>query len=89
MLQTLWNSIMDPDKNALMRLPRVVRFQLMIVLSIVWSAIFCVSAGILVWFPGYVLAHVVLALIGIFGTGWLFRSAQASAIGKLPPKSEP
>jgi len=58
----------------------------MVVLSVVWSGIFCVSAGILVWFPGYVLAHVALFLIGIFGTGWLFRSAQAKAAGKPPTK---
>ncbi len=83
MLKTVWDLIMDPDRNALMRLPRIVRFQLMIILSVVWSAIFCVSASILVWFPGYVLAHVALLLIGIFGTSWLFRSAQ-SAAGKPP-----
>ena len=86
MLKTVRDSIMDPDRNALMRLPKIVRFQLMVVLSLVWSAIFCVSAGILVWFPGYVLAHVVLLLIGIFGTGWLFRNAQAAAAGKPPAK---
>lgn len=82
MLKTFWNSIMDPDRNALMRLPKIVRFQMMIALSVVWSAIFCVSASILVWFPGYVLAHVVLLLIGIFGTSWLFRRAQAKSAGK-------
>ncbi len=84
MLKTVWNSIMDPERNGLMRLPKIVRFQLMIVLSVVWSAIFCVSASILVWFPGYVLAHVALLLVGIFGTSWLFRSAQAKAAGNPP-----
>ncbi|MEP6967524.1 MAG: hypothetical protein ABI906_05545 [Pseudomonadota bacterium] len=84
MLKSVWNSIMDPDRNALLRMPKIVRFQLMIVLSVVWSAIFCVSASILVWFPGYVLAHVALLLIGIFGTSWLFRNAEAAAAGKPP-----
>ena len=76
MLSTVWNAVMDPDKNAFVRLPKTVRFQLMVVLSCLWSTIFCVSAGLLVWLPGYVLAHVVLLLIGIFGTGWAFNQAE-------------
>ena len=78
MLSTVWNAVMDPDKNAFVRLPKTVRFQLMVVLSCLWSTIFCVSAGLLVWLPGYVLAHVVLLLIGIFGTGWAFSQAEKS-----------
>lgn len=78
MLSTVWNAVMDPDKNAFVRLPKTVRFQLMVVLSCLWSTIFCVSAGLLVWLPGYVLAHVVLLLIGIFGTGWAFNQAEKS-----------
>ncbi len=69
-------AIMDPDKNALMRLPKTVRFQLMVVLSVMWSVIFCISAGVMVWLPGYIVIHVVLLIIGIFGTSWIFRRAQ-------------
>jgi hypothetical protein len=76
MLITASKAIMDPDKNALMRLPKTVRFQLMVVLSCLWSIIFCVSAGLLVWLPGYILAHVALLLIGIFGTSWAFKQAE-------------
>ena len=76
MLITASKAIMDPDKNALMRLPKTVRFQLMVVLSCLWSTIFCVSAGLIVWLPGYVLAHVALLLIGIFGTSWAFKQAE-------------
>lgn len=71
-----FRAIMDPNKNALMRLPKTVRFQLMVVLSFMWSVIFCVSAGVLVWLPGYIAIHVVLLIIGIFGTSWIFRRAQ-------------
>ena len=39
MLITASKAIMDPDKNALMRLPKTVRFQLMVVLSCLWSAL--------------------------------------------------
>lgn len=67
---------MDSESNGLSQLPKIVRFQLMVALSFMWSIIFCVSAGIFVWLPGYVLVHVVLLLFGIFGTGWIFRSSQ-------------
>ena len=76
MLITASKAIMDPDKNAFVRLPKTVRFQLMVVLSCLWSIIFCVSAGLIVWLPGYILAHVALLLIGIFGTSWAFKQAE-------------
>jgi hypothetical protein len=75
MLIAAAKAIMDPDQNAFLRLPNTVRFQLMVALSCIWSTIFCVSTGILVWLPGYILAHVALLLIGIFGTTWAFKSA--------------
>lgn len=72
----LWTAVMDGNSNPLMRLPKTVRFQLMAVLALLWSVIFCVSAGLLVWLPGYVLVHVVLIAIGVFGTRWAFSSAE-------------
>jgi hypothetical protein len=75
MLKAAWTSVMDPNKNGLKALPRIVRFQLMVVLASLWSAIFCASAGLMYWLPGYLLVHLVLLLIGIFGTGWLFGLA--------------
>lgn len=75
MLIAASKAIMDPNRNAFMRLPKTVRFQLMVVLSCLWSVIFCMEAGLIVWLPGYVLAHAVLLAIGIFGTSWAFKSA--------------
>jgi len=75
MIRTAWNVIMDPRQNVLKALPQTVRFQLMVVLAALWSAIFCANMGLLLWLPGYLVVHVVLLLIGIFGTGWLFQSA--------------
>jgi len=72
----LWTAIMDGNSNPLMRLPKTVRFQLMAVLALLWSVIFCVSAGLLVWLPGYVFVHIVLIAIGIFGTRWAFSSVE-------------
>ncbi len=79
MLKSSWRSVMDPDQNALSSLPKPVRFQLMVVLSLMWSAIFCANAGLLIWLPGYVVAHVVLIFFGLFGTRMLFRASRARA----------
>lgn len=74
MTTRLWNVIMNSEQNPLMRLPKTVRFQLMVVLSSLWSIIFCASVGIMLWLPGYIVAHVVLLFFGIFGTAWIFRA---------------
>jgi hypothetical protein len=79
----LWTAIMDANSNPLMRLPKTVRFQLMAVLALLWSAIFCVSTGLLVWLPGYILVHIVLIAIGIFGTRWAFNSAEQTAKSRV------
>ncbi len=73
MLLNMWESVMDSNNNPLRELPKTVRFQLMLILSCLWSTIFCVSAGLMIYLPGYILAHLGLLLIGFFGTAWLFR----------------
>jgi hypothetical protein len=73
MFQNIFRSVMDPENNGLKQLPKLVRFQLMVTLSFMWSIIFCISAGVFVWLPGYILVHVVLLLVGIFGTSWIFQ----------------
>jgi hypothetical protein len=82
MLNNMIKSVMDPDTNGLSKLPKVVRFQIMVALSFMWSIIFCISAGVFVWLPGYMAVHVILLLVGIFGTAWMFKSSQASPDGK-------
>ena len=47
----------------------------MIMLAIMWSLIFCGMAGIMVWYPAYVAAHLVLLAIGTLVTAMVFRSA--------------
>jgi len=73
MLATYWDAVMNPERNPLARLPKVVRFQIMSVLALMWSCIFCASAGLFMWLPEFYIAHVVLLLLGIFGTGYVFR----------------
>jgi hypothetical protein len=76
MLKSAFDAVMNPYKNGLSTIPKVVRFQLMATLALLWSMIFCVSAGLLVWLPGYVAVHLVLLAIGIFATSWTFRRAR-------------
>ena len=78
MIVKAWKAVMDPEYNSLTKLPKTVRFQLMVVLASLWSTIFCVNAGLIVWLPGYVMVHVIILLIVIFSTGWIFSSAQKS-----------
>lgn len=73
MFATYWDAVMNPERNPLSKLPKIVRFQLMAVLALMWTTIFCASAGMFVWFPEFVVAHFVLLLLGIFGTGYVFR----------------
>jgi hypothetical protein len=73
MVKAAWDTVMNSEKNPLLQLPKVVRFQLMVVLAFMWSCIFCISAGLFIWIPEFVFGHVLLLLIGIFGTGYIFR----------------
>ena len=73
MIKTTWNTVMNAEHNPLLALPRVTRFQLMTVLAFMWSSIFCISAGLFIWIPEFVFGHVALLLLGIFGTGFIFR----------------
>ena len=70
-----FQAVMDPSQNPLAKLPPAQRFQIMAVLAIMWSLIFCSMAGILVWYPAYVAAHFVLLAIGTLVTTMVFRSA--------------
>ncbi len=65
-------SVMDPEVNPLRRLPRMVRFQLMTTLAMMWSIVFCFWLGAVqligpIWF-----VHAIL-LVGVFLTAAIFR----------------
>ena len=68
-------AVMGPKLNPLAKLQPAHRFQVMIALSVMWSLIFCGMAGITVWYPAYVAAHVALLVIGTVVTTIVFRSA--------------
>ncbi len=72
MFKRMWDALMNAKNNTLNSLPKTVRLQLMVSLSFMWSLIFAISFEIMYWFPGLVIVHVILLILGIFGTSWLF-----------------
>lgn len=78
--------IMDADRNPLLALPPAQRFQTMVYLSIMWTAIFCGSLGAWFWYGELLIAHVLFAL-GALTTGLKFRAARVvKTYRDYPPK---
>ncbi|NNF77573.1 MAG: hypothetical protein HKN05_06045 [Rhizobiales bacterium] len=76
-MKTPFESVMDPDQNSLRRIPPAQRFQIMVYLSMMWTAIFCFAAGAWAWYGELVVGHIAVAL-GIMVTGLTFRNANRS-----------
>lgn len=74
--------VMNPSQNPLNVLPPVQRFQIMSILSIMWSTIFCSVVGAWFVYSELVVGHV-LVLLGIFITAGVFKSAQPTPKAKL------
>jgi len=65
---------MDPRRNALWRLPKAPRFQIMVLLAFMWSVFFSAGIGTWAWFGELVVLHT-LILLGTLVTGWTFHNA--------------
>lgn len=78
MLKQSYDAVMDPEINPLMRLPRVLRYQIMTYLSLMWSIVFSVWIGSMALFGPSMLVHTVL-LVGVFITTEVFRRAPQMA----------
>ncbi len=72
---SLYTSIMDSRVNPLRHLPPSQAFQLMVVLSMMWTAIFCASASAWLWYGELLIGHVLFAA-GIIVTSLVFRAHQ-------------
>jgi uncharacterized membrane protein len=72
----IYPNIMDSDRNPLRSLPQAQRLQAMILLSVMWSTIFCLSTDAWFWYGESVVGHV-LVILGIAITALTFRSASA------------
>ena len=79
MIKHAYAVVMDDSVNPLKNLPRTVRFQLMTVLSFVWSGIFTLWIGSTWLFGPTVAAHVLL-LIGVLFTADVFRRARQRTV---------
>lgn len=69
-----YDLIMDENKNPLSTLPKVQRFQLMVMLSVMWTTIFCLGVGSWLWWGELIVGHVGVAL-ALMITGLTFTQA--------------
>jgi len=74
-VQNFYKAIMDPEVNPLRHLPPAQRFQVMIYLSIMWTAIFCAATQAWLWYGHLMVAHALIAL-GFVVTGWTFHRVE-------------
>ena len=75
---SLYRAVMDSDVNPLRATPPAQRFQMMVYLSVMWTAIFCASAGLWYWY-GQILAVHLLIAAGFLITGLTFHVADRQA----------
>jgi hypothetical protein len=78
MIRRSFELVMNTEKNPFRSLPKMVRFQFMVILAYLWSAVFTIWAGSVMLLGPTVLGHSVL-LVGIFFTADAFRWARSQA----------
>lgn len=67
--------IMDSEHNALSRLAPFQRFKIMVVLSVMWTTVFCAGFGLWFLFGELIAAHLLLAT-AILLTGFTFQQTR-------------
>lgn len=70
--------VMDPRVSPLRHLPPAQRFQVMCVLGLMWTTIFCLGASAWLYYGQLVIFHVLVAF-GAMATGLTFQSASKKA----------
>ena len=75
MIRNYFNLVMNVDNNALANLPNIVKFQLMPLLSFMWSIIFTLMVGSYLVLGPTLILHI-LFLLGVFFTSELFRKVK-------------
>ena len=73
-MKNTYDIVMDAEQNQLRGIPPAQKFQIMVYLSAMWTAIFCLAAGAWTWYGELLIGHVAVAL-GIVVTGLTFRNA--------------
>ena len=77
-MRNFYAVIMDPEVNPLQALPRMVRFQYMLILSYMWSAVFTIWVGAPIVLGASMVGHLAV-LLAVFFTADLFRRARTRA----------
>ena len=72
MISNVFASIMNPKFNPLRHLPKIMRFQLMTIMALMWSVVFSVWSGMVMLAGALMAVHVIL-LIGAFFTDDISR----------------
>jgi hypothetical protein len=87
MVKFLYDLVMNPDRNPLQALPKMVRFQFMVVLAYMWSVVFAVYVGMIALVGPSIVVHTIL-LIGVFFTADIFRRAHRRSLSyQIQPAS--
>ena len=76
MIKNYFRLIMNSDNNALSDLPNIVKFQLMTLLSFMWSIIFTLMVGSFLVLGPTLILHI-LFLLGVYFTSELFRKVKS------------
>ena len=74
LMYQIYSNIMDSRHNPLSALPPAQRLQAMLILSVMWSTIFCLTSASWLWYGELVVGHV-LVILGIAITAMTFRAA--------------
>ena len=75
MIKRYWHVVMDAEHNPLRDLPTQQRYQIMTVLAMMWSFVFCAMLGWWFWFPFWIVGHIALLTLGAYITNWTFSHA--------------
>lgn len=78
-MRKYYNLVMDPESNPLKDLRPQHKFQLMVYLSMMWTAVFCLSFGAWSYYGELVVGHVLFAL-GIVVTAMVFTRARGGSV---------
>ena len=75
MLKNYYNLVMNSETNGLAELPNIVKFQLMTLLSFMWSIVFTLMVGSYLVLGPTMLLHV-LFLLGVYFTSAVYRKSK-------------
>ena len=75
MIKNYYNLVMNSDNNGLSDLPNIVKFQLITVLSFMWSIIFTLMVGSYLVLGPTLILHI-LFLLGVYFTSEVFRKVK-------------